>query len=131
MDKVAILIDGGYFLKRLPTVCPTVDSANAKDVTKAIARLVYNHLKSHNKLAGGAHIRSSLYRVFYYDAKPYTGKEHKPVSKLSVDYSKSNEARFRLALFEELRKSPNTAVRLGHVIRERGWVLGSGFITSR
>lgn len=28
MDKAAILIDGGYFLKRLPIVRPDIDSAD-------------------------------------------------------------------------------------------------------
>ncbi|WP_372884590.1 NYN domain-containing protein [Shimia sp.] len=123
MSKIAILIDGGYFLKRLSTVRPNIDPWKPDDVADAIARLVTSHLTAHNKIAGQKHPRSNLYRVFYYDASPYLAKGHKPISKSAIDYSKTKEARFRLGLFERLRRSPNTAVRLGEVRRERGWIM--------
>lgn len=123
MSKIAILIDGGYFLKRLSTVCPDVAPNDPKAVTKAIAKLVYKHLESHRRLTGSSHVRSDLYRVFYYDAKPYLGKAQYPVSKKPIDYAKTDEAIFRLGLYDELRRSPNTAVRLGNVIRERSWIM--------
>ena len=123
MSKIAILIDGGYFLKRLPTVCPDVDPMNAEDVAATMGKLVHSHLRAHNKLAGGNHPRSYLYRVFYYDAEPYLDKGHKPISKKSIDYSKTPEAVFRKSLFDKLRRSPNTAVRLGEVRLERSWII--------
>lgn len=123
MSKIAILVDGGYFLKRLPTVCPDVPPKDAEQVAKVIGKLVYSHLVSHNKLVGNAHPRSNLYRVFYYDARPYLEKGHLPITKKAIDYSKTEEAKFRLELFEKLRRSPNTAVRLGEVRKERGWIL--------
>lgn len=89
MSKIAILIDGGYFLKRLPTVCPTVDKMDADQVADAIGKLVYSHLRSHNKVVGGSHPRSNLYRVFYYDAQPYLGKGHRPISKTAINYAKN------------------------------------------
>lgn len=123
MSKVAILVDGGYFLKRLPKVCPEVDAADASAVAKTIGRLVFNHLTNHKKISGGLHVRSNLYRVFYYDALPYLQKAHFPISKTAIDYAKTPEAKFRLALFQQLRSSANTAVRLGEVRRERSWIL--------
>lgn len=84
---------------------------------------VSSHMAQQNKIERNGHPRSLLYRIFYYDAKPYLNKEHYPISKRSLDYSKTPEALFRLSLFKELRKSPNTAVRLGDVRRERGWIL--------
>lgn len=123
MSKVAILIDAGFLLKRLPSVCPSVDHNNALDVANAISRLVTGHLKKQNNVQGAHNERSLLYRVFYYDAKPYMNKGHFPVSKKSIDYGKTSEAVFRLALFNELRKRANTAVRLGEVRKERSWIL--------
>lgn len=123
MTKIAILIDGGYLLKRLPTVRPKIKHNDAKSVCSAIGQLVTSHLNRENKTANVTNANSLLYRVFYYDASPYIGKEHKPVSSRSIDYAKTNEAEFRSELFEELRRFPNTAVRLGEVQRERGWVL--------
>lgn len=121
--KIAILIDGGYLLKRLPSVLPAIDHGDPRVVNTAIRRLVASHLERENKIAEAANPRSLLYRVFYYDASPYAGKAHKPVSKQSIDYAKTGEAEFRRALFGHLRRSPNTALRIGEVRRERAWVL--------
>lgn len=74
MTKAAILIDGGYLLKRLPTVCPNIDNKDPVAVATSISRLVTAHLKAQNKVARAEHPRSLLYRVFYYDARPYLGK---------------------------------------------------------
>ena len=123
MSKVAILIDAGFLLKRLPSVCPDVDHTNTFEVANAISRLVSGHLKKQNNIEGAKNERSLLYRVFYYDAKPYLNKGHFPVSKKAIDYGKTSEAVFRLGLFDELRKRANTAVRLGEVRKERSWIL--------
>lgn len=121
--KVAILIDGGYFLKRLGHVRPDIDTRSVDEVDKSISQLVYNHLQSINEIAGAAHPLSLLYRCFFYDAKPYLNKAHLPISKRAIDYSKTDEAVFRLGLFQKLRQHPSFAVRLGEVRRERAWVL--------
>jgi len=123
LNQIAILIDGGFFLKRIPTVCPSVNSRDPKAVCNAISRLVTTHLRAENKITRAAHPRSLLYRVFYYDAKPYTGKTQLPISNKALDYAKTDEAVFRTALFNELRSRANTAVRLGEVRKERNWVL--------
>lgn len=44
MIKAAILIDGGFFLKRLPAVRPDIDSTDPDEVTRAIWQLVRSHL---------------------------------------------------------------------------------------
>jgi len=125
MIKVAILIDGGYLLKRLPAVRPDIDVTNAESVAKSIEQLVRGHLEQLNKIHQAPHHLQLLYRCFYYDAKPYDRKAHKPVSKRSVDYAKSAQAQFMNDLFERLRHRPNFAVRLGEVRlnRDRGWML--------
>lgn len=126
MTKAAILIDGGYFLKRLTTVRRDIDSKDPHDVARAIGQLVYNQLKQLNRVAHVEDCLALLYRCFFYDAKPYTRKGRLPVSKQSIDYAKSPAARFWLALFDALRKRPNFAVRLGEVVRERAWILNEG-----
>ena len=123
MSKIAILIDGGFFLKRLKTVFPNVAATDPEAVCKAIWELVTSHLTQQNKIEKKAHPRSLLYRVFYYDARPYLEKAHYPVSQKGFDYSRTPEAKFRLELFDNLRRSPNTAVRLGEVRKERSWII--------
>jgi uncharacterized LabA/DUF88 family protein len=123
MTKVAILIDGGFFLKRLPSVRKDIDASNPAAVAKAIGQLTYRHLEHLNGTVAASSPWALLYRCFYYDARPYTKKGHRPVSGKAIDYAKTPEAQFRLALFDKLRKQPNVVVRLGEVIRERSWVL--------
>ena len=121
--KAAILIDGGYFLKRLRTVRKDIDARSPEQVDKAIGQLVHSHLRQLNEVACAGNPYSLLYRCFYYDAQPYTRKAHLPISKKGIDYGRSEEARFRLALFDLLRRRPGFAVRLGEVRRDRSWVL--------
>ena len=123
MTKAAILIDGGFLLKRLKTVCPDVDPLDPEQVDGAIGRLVKGHLDHLHRRYGGQTPDALLYRAFYYDAAPYTARGHMPVSKRPIDYARSPEATLRLALFDRLRRRAAFAVRLGEVRRERAWVL--------
>lgn len=130
MSKVAILIDGGYFLKRLPTVRPGIDVADPEAVATAINRLVAAHLDHINKIERAPHPRSLLYRSFFYDARPYLNKGQLPVSKKGIDYARSPAATFRLALHDRLRRTANMAVRLGEVRRDPAslWELRPGVL---
>jgi len=123
MSRIAILIDDGYFLKRLPTVFRRADPKDAASVAWALRRLIASHLQYRNRFEKLPHERALLYRSFFYDAKPYLGKEHRPISGAPVDYSRSSAARFRLDLHDRLRRMSHMAVRLGEVRRERGWIL--------
>ncbi|MFT3974644.1 MAG: NYN domain-containing protein [Amaricoccus sp.] len=118
MNQVAILIDGGYFIKRLPTLRPAIDMRDPTAVCTSIKRLVASHLERINKIERQPHPRSLLYRSFYYDARPCTDTGHLPVSKKGIDYAKSDVARFQLALHDMLRKTANMAVRFGEVRRD-------------
>ena len=125
MGKVAILIDGGYFLKRLPIVRPDVDSHDAAEVARTVRQLISSHLQQLNQIYSVPNYLQLLYRAFYYDARPYSRKAHTPVSRRPVDYARSDQALFRQSLFDALRGSPNLAVRLGDVLKDsnRSWTL--------
>lgn len=125
MAKAAILIDGGYFLKRLPIVRPDIDSADPEAVAGSVRQLVRRHLDQLNKVHSLPNPFQLLYRTFYYDARPYCGKAHKPISNSAIDYAKTDQARFRERLFDFLRSSRNLAVRLGEVRKDnrRSWIL--------
>lgn len=123
MERVAILIDGSYFLKRLPAVRRKIDVSDPEVVCRAIKRLISNHLAQRNKIVGAPHARGLLYRSFFYDAQPFSGFAHSPIAKKPIRYDQTPSFKFRTALFEGLRKTPNMALRLGTVRKERGWIL--------
>lgn len=118
MNQVAILIDGGYFIKRLPSLRPGIDMRDAEAACTTIKRLVAAHLGRINKIERVPHARALLYRSFYYDARPYLDRGHLPITKKGIDYGKSEVARFHLDLHDRLRKTANMAVRLGEVRRD-------------
>ena len=115
MTKAAVLIDGGFFLKRLPSVRKDVNVKDADDVSKSIMQLIRGHLEQLNKTCCVPHYVSLLYRGFYYDAPPFEDRLHTPVQKRSVNHAKSIQAQFRRRLFESLERQPNLAVRLGEI----------------
>lgn len=120
--QIAILIDGGFFLKRLPKLVPPQECSTPAHIAKAVRRLCFNHVK---RLTGdgGRTWQQHLYRVFFYDATPYDGKAHHPLENRLLDFGKSDVAQARLALFECLRKERKLALRLGKVNREHDWAL--------
>ena len=123
MTKVAILIDGGFVLKRLGHLRPDLNRNDPQVVAKALNRLVSGHLYWLNRTYCAKNHWSLLYRVFFYDAKPYDGTTEYPVSRQRLNFAQTPEATFRRALHEELRKTRKFAVRLGDVYKEHGWRL--------
>ena len=125
MVKAAILIDGGYFLRRLPKVRRDVNVHDPSEVVRSVNQLVRGHLEQLNGVYQLPNYFQLLYRTFYYDAWPYEGKEQTPVTKRPINYSKTDQAIFRRDLFNALLDSPNLAVRLGEVRRNRSrfWML--------
>lgn len=127
MVRTAILIDGGYLLKRLPDVRPDVDESDAGAVAVAVKQLVGSHLRQLNRTHHAPDPFGLLYRTFYYDARPYRGKTQTPIGNKPIDYSRTPEAQFREDLFKALHGTPNLAVRLGEVRKDpsRSWLLRS------
>lgn len=123
--RVAILIDGGFFLKRLNSVKPfPSDKSKAVDhVLHCLDWLVSGHLKRLNETYCLPTPWAMLYRIFYYDAHPYKNQEQRPVSKTNINYARTDEAVFREEIFAALRGKRKYALRLGHVYREHGWLL--------
>ena len=125
MANVAILIDGGYLLKRLPAVRPDIDASDADAVANSVNQLVRHHLIQMNDVYRIPNPFQLLYRTFYYDARPYGGKAHTPVGNRPIDYARTPQALFRERLFKTLHGQPNLAVRLGEVRKDpsRSWIL--------
>lgn len=65
--------------------------------------------------------RNTLYRIFYYDCEPLSKKAHNPISKEAVDFSKTEEYKFRTELLEALKKKRKVALRIGTLKDNKTW----------
>lgn len=115
----AILIDGGYFIKRFRALEPH-NAYNAERVADCVFRWAVAHL-SEGRRGGLAH-RHDLYRIFFYDCPPIMKKLRNPVSDRTVDFSKSPEAVFRRELHDRLLCKRKMALRLGN-LSGSGWTI--------
>lgn len=121
-QQIAILIDGGFFLKRLSKLVPATECDTPESIARCVRKLCFNHVM---RLKGGSGKlwQQHLYRIFFYDAQPYDGKAHHPIENKSIDFAKSHVALQRKQLFEQLRKERKLALRLGKVNRDHDWTL--------
>jgi uncharacterized LabA/DUF88 family protein len=114
--KTAILVDGGFFLKRYKSLVrsKTLDpSKTANDLwTMCVKHLDQAKAEKYD-----------LYRIFYYDCLPYEKKHHNPVTGKSIDFSKTEQYKFQIAFFEELRKKRKVALRLGVLEDKNKWII--------
>jgi uncharacterized LabA/DUF88 family protein len=125
--RIAVLIDGGYFLKRLPKLVEPQFRTTAQQVADTARHLCKRHVQRLAHLdpdqdAEGLWL-DHVYRLFYYDAAPYDGVSHHPILNRRIEFGKSEVAAFRRALFSELRHKRKFALRLGHVTKESDWHL--------
>ena len=120
--RIAILIDGGFFLKRLPKLVAPNRCDSPGKIVACIRHMCRNHIKA---LTGSTDTRwqQHAYRIFYYDAVPYDGKAHHPIDNRPIDFGKSDVARQRHELFDFLRKERKLALRLGKVNRDHDWTI--------
>lgn len=120
--SIAILIDGGFFLRRLPRLVSAEQCESPDKIISCIRTMCRNHIRI---LTGDKSTRwhQYVYRIFFYDAMPYDGKAHHPIDNHPIDFSKSDIARDRLALFDALRKQRKVALRLGKVTKDTDWTI--------
>lgn len=122
--QIAILIDGGFFLRRLQALGLTTRNGDPEQIAALVRRLARRHVQmlTHE----GSHSwQRHVYRIFFYDAVPYGEVAHHPLLNRPIHYRNSDVARFRLALFERLRRERNVALRLGEVIRHDDWIIST------
>ncbi|AWV08487.1 NYN domain-containing protein [Marilutibacter maris] len=117
MMKTAVLIDGAFFLKCFRHAFPDRDHQDAAIVARTAFSVALEHLRRAKRS------KDALYRIFFYDCPPIEKKMHLPVSRRSVDFAKSPEARFRRRLHQELRQQRKLALRLGQLSDHVDWEL--------
>ena len=132
--RIAILIDGGFFIKRLPKLVERkhflTPEAAAESARLLCKRHVQHLIKEKEDLKPSRWL-DHVYRLFYYDSEPYTGTAHHPILNRQIQFAQSKEAAFREQLFAELRRKRKFALRLGKVTREDGWLLKDSRVSKR
>lgn len=131
----AILVDGEFFLRRFEHAFPDHDRNSPESVAHGLGLLAYWHLAlrigpsqlteqitKHNfQLAESR----EFYRIFFYDCEPLRKRMHTPVGRRSVDFAKTPDAVFRLALHREIGKLRKVALRLGRLNDTARWKLST------
>lgn len=112
--KTSILIDGGFFLRRYKYIKGFEKSDAPEMVAKNLVSYCFKHINRVNNYRERYKLPpTELYRIFYYDARPFDGDSRNPISKKAISFKKTDQYKFRHALFDELKKQRKIALRLG------------------
>ncbi|MCD8292871.1 MAG: NYN domain-containing protein [Prevotellaceae bacterium] len=109
--KIAVLIDGGFFVKRFNHLYNKDRKASGKEVADMLYTMAMDHVGSKN----------TLYRIFYYDCYPIAKKVHNPITGKAVDFSKTPEYEFKMDLLNALKKKRKVALRMGDLKDNNKW----------
>jgi uncharacterized LabA/DUF88 family protein len=113
----AILVDGGYFVKRYRALMPPSRWYDASTVVRDLFRWALLHLDDRD------YGQRQLYRIFFYDCPPSLKRRHHPLTNRPIDYAKTTEATFRTAMHSELLAQRKVALRLGRLATEGAWTI--------
>lgn len=111
--KVAVLIDGGFFIKRFNAQYNKDKSKSGEEVAEMLYTMAMKHVGNKN----------TLYRIFYYDCYPLDKKAHNPITKKAIDFSKSPEFAFKMDLINTLKKKRKVALRMGTLKDNHNWLI--------
>jgi uncharacterized LabA/DUF88 family protein len=114
-EKTVLLLDGGFVKKKLEQALhhfPTV-----ADVVAMCTTIV----------AKPPLVGQELFRIYFYDAPPFTGTVTNPISRVQTNLSLTPQATQNTALIDSLELQPDFAVRRG-VLKCSGWKLGEAAI---
>ncbi|MCB2262755.1 MAG: NYN domain-containing protein, partial [Candidatus Thiosymbion ectosymbiont of Robbea hypermnestra] len=110
--RVAILVDGAFYLRRYQTHF----GPNRASDSAQVANDLWTHCIKHLKREDG----ERLYRIFFYDCPPIEKKLHHPKTNQPIDLAKSPTAIFRKDLHNHLTRKRNVALRLGYLDDKNG-----------
>lgn len=110
-DRFVLLLDGGFVKKKLqqrlnrfPTVTDVVTMCRDVEAHPALAT-------------------RELFRIYFYDAPPFSGTVKNPISHVEQNLANTRQAAQNTALIDSLELQPHFAVRRG-MLKCSGWKLG-------
>ena len=117
MPKTAILIDGAFFLKRLPNVLPKAGTNDPESVARTVHRLALAHAGDEDEES------DELFRIFFYDCAPLNTTINHPITKKRINLRETSEYKFRMGLHRSLTRLRKVALRLGRLEKRVSWRL--------
>lgn len=114
--RTAILVDGGFFLKRYRSI-NKIQNPDPVRTANDLWEMCLKHLTQ------AKNEEYDLYRIFYYDCSPYGKKQHNPITGKAIDFSKTDRYKFQIDFLEELKKKRKIALRLGVLEDRKRWII--------
>lgn len=103
MGKTAILIDGGFYQKRITAIHGKLSPKESVDE-------LMNYCLKHLSQKDGKH---ELYRIFYYDCPPLDKKVKHPLTGKAIDFKLSANYIQGMEFLELMKQQRKVALRLG------------------
>ena len=104
--KIAILIDGAFFLNRARIIWGNLKPDKAADQ-------LIRYCKAHIQKSQEMNREAILYRIFYYDCLPAEFQTQHPLTGETIFYHKTESSKWRISFIEALKTKRKTAIRLG------------------
>lgn len=108
----AVLIDGAFFLKRYYKLYPDAKNHTPEEVADNMYTMAMKHVQN-----------SDLYRIFFYDCRPFDKKYQHPTTGKTINFAKTDQATFRIEFHEQLKRRRKLALRLGYLKDGHGWMI--------
>ena len=131
MKKTAILIDGGFFIKRIEYFLRKFFN-NQEVKSDQLMLIIWRIVKYHIDKPHGRHTERKpleLYRIFFYDCEPHEKQVKYPLpeqgnlSPSTKNFKTHKPYVLRKNLHKELSKNRKTALRLGRLSSTGQWKL--------
>lgn len=118
--RIAVLIDGAFFLKRFFHQYDKNQSMTAEQVAEAMYNMAHDHVRKND----------ILYRIFYYDCYPLNKTVCNPVSHKNISFGKSSVYKFKHEFIECLKTKRKLALRMGELKDHSIWHLKPNLLKS-
>ncbi|MFN7834275.1 MAG: NYN domain-containing protein [Burkholderiaceae bacterium] len=112
-----IVVDGPFFVKRIRQIFPIAIHYDPRVMADLVWRLSAAHLFERNQP------KRHLFRIFFYDMSVQEKRVVLPVTRQSVDLSRTKEGLFRQAFHRQLHRKRKLSLRLGEGGEMTGWQL--------
>lgn len=123
-DRVAVLVDGGFFRERYKATNGGKLPADPKDLALALHEMALKHVELATVCAALPKGDSQLlYRIFYYDCPPLDKKLEHPVSGQMIDFSQLPLSKYMSTFFDSLLNLRKVALRLGRLSDFGQWYI--------